>query len=189
MNKGTGRVMKEIFRRHQPAAEMYEKSADNLWVRCPRCRELLYAKELEQSLWVCSKCKYHYPVTARRRIEITVDPGTFEEFDPHMSSVDPLEFRSLGDTYREKLEQYRQRAEADEAFIYGFAKIDGQDTVVGVNEFQFSGGSMGAVSGEKVTRAIELAIERQIPLILFSTSGGARMQEGTISLLQMAKTI
>jgi acetyl-CoA carboxylase carboxyl transferase subunit beta len=181
--------MKEIFRRHPRAAEQFEKSADNLWVRCPRCRELLYSRELEQSLWVCSKCKYHYPIAARQRIDITVDADSFEELDPRMSSVDPLHFQSLGETYAEKLQQYRDRADADEAFIYGTAGIDGQQVAIGASEFQFSGGSMGAVCGEKVTRAIELAIERQIPLILFSTGGGARMQEGTISLLQMAKTI
>lgn len=177
--------MKDIFRRHT----RFEKSTDNLWIRCPRCKELLYSREVEQSSWVCSKCKYHYPISARHRIDLTLDSGTFRECDAGMRSVDPLSFTSGNESYREKLDQYRERSESNEAFIYGEGQIDGQDVIVGVSEFHFGGGTMGAVTGEKVTRAIERATERAIPLILVSSGGGARMQEGTISLMQMAKTV
>ncbi|GAC1405704.1 MAG: acetyl-CoA carboxylase, carboxyltransferase subunit beta [Chloroflexota bacterium] len=184
--------MKEIFKRHpryHAAPEKFETLPDDLWVRCPRCRELLYSKELEQALRVCSKCKYHFSMTARDRIASTVDDGSFTEYDPALHSVDPLQFSSLGEPYRVKLEQYADQAETNEALIYGTAKVADQDVVIGATEFKFCGGSMGAAFGEKVARAIDLARDRSVGLVLFSSGGGARMQEGTISLMQMAKTV
>lgn len=177
-NPGAGEGMKEIFRRHPRSEEHFEKSADNIWVRCPRCRELVYSRELEQSIRVCPKCRYHHPINARERLDITLDPDTFHELDTGMTSVDPLDFASGRESYAEKLEQYRARSEAQEAFIYGTGKIDGQDIVVGASEFDFGGGSMGAVSGEKVARAMELAIDERLPLILFSTGGGQECRRG-----------
>jgi acetyl-CoA carboxylase carboxyl transferase subunit beta len=140
-------------------------------------------------MWVCSKCKYHFQISSRQRIDITLDPGTFQEHDAAMHSADPLRFHSLGDSYADKLQQYADKAGTRESFIYGTGQVEGQDVVLGVTEFGFGGGSMGAVFGEKVARGIDLAIERRVPLIIFSSGGGARMQEGAISLLQMAKTV
>jgi acetyl-CoA carboxylase carboxyl transferase subunit beta len=184
--------MKEIFKRHphyKSAPETFEPPAENLWERCTRCKELLYARELEQALWVCPKCKYHFGITARQRLDITLDDSSFHEFHAGMSSADPLQFSALGDTYQSKLQQYSERAGEREAYIYGIGSIEGQATVVGVAEFGFAGATMGAVFGEKVARAFDLAREERLPLVLFSKGGGARMQEGTISLLQMAKTV
>ncbi len=184
--------MKEIFKRHPrygAAPQDFEALPDNLWIRCPRCRELLYSKELEQTQRVCSKCKYHFQLTAQERIDLTVDAGTFELLGPSMHSVDPLHFESRGESYSDKLAQYKDQSEADESFIYGAARIDDQAVVLGATEFKFAGGSMGAVFGERVARAIEEAELRGVGLVIFSSGGGARMQEGTISLLQMAKTV
>jgi len=184
--------MKEIFKRHPrygSSPEKFESMPENLWIRCPRCRELLYAREHEQALRVCSKCKYHFKISAHERVAITLDPDTFWEYDQGMLSVDPLHFSSLGESYATKLKQYGERAESQESFIYGSGQIDGLDVVLGVSEFDFAGGSMGAVFGEKLARAIELAERGGLPLLVFSNGGGARMQEGAISLLQMAKTV
>jgi acetyl-CoA carboxylase carboxyl transferase subunit beta len=178
--------MKEIFKRHLPTGVAPK---DDLWVRCPRCRELLYARENEQALRVCSKCKYHFQLAARERIDTVLDDGTFQEYDSTVRSADPLAFASMGESYADKLRHYASQTGTNEAFIYGTGQIDGQDVVIGATDFRFCGGAMGAAFGEKVTRSIELAHGRTLPLILFSNGGGARMQEGAISLLQMAKTL
>lgn len=184
--------MKEILKRHpryHSAPQDFSSLPDNLWVRCPRCKELLYEKEHEQALHVCSKCKYHVRIYARQRIDITLDPESFEEYGANLHSVDPLQFVAPDQAYAEKLGEYAEKAKARESFIYGTGRIDAQDLVFGVTEFQFAGGSMGAVFGEKLARAIELANQRALPLVVVSSGGGARMQEGAISLLQMAKTV
>lgn len=184
--------MKEIFKRHpryRVAPEDFASLPDNLWIRCPRCKELLYAKEHEQVGRVCSKCKYHFQLSARERLDVTLDPDSFLEYDAGLISSDPLQFQSPGESYGDKLRQYGEKSDTSEAFIYGTGQIDGQPLVVGATEFKFCGGSMGSVFGEKVARAIELADRESLPLVIFSSGGGARMQEGTISLLQMAKTI
>jgi acetyl-CoA carboxylase carboxyl transferase subunit beta len=184
--------MKEILKRYprgHPDRQESPPSPDNLWVRCDRCKELLYSKELEQSSYVCSKCKYHFRISARDRIDVTLDPGSFRERDASLRSIDPLHFRSPAESYGEKLQQYATQAGSEDAFIYGTGLLDGLDLVFGVTEFAFAGGSMGAVFGEKLARAIELAQREALPLIVVSNGGGARMQEGAISLLQMAKTV
>ncbi|HZS94361.1 MAG TPA: acetyl-CoA carboxylase, carboxyltransferase subunit beta [Chloroflexota bacterium] len=184
--------MKEIFKRHpryRTAPESFTELPDDLWVRCDQCRELVYAKEYEDALWVCSKCKYHAQITARQRIDITVDPGSFYERDAGIHSSDPLTFRSGSETYANKLREWQDKTGTREAFLYGIARLDGKEIVLGVAEFKFSGGSLNGATGEKIARAFNLAGERSVPLILFSSGGGARMQEGTISLLQMAKTV
>jgi acetyl-CoA carboxylase carboxyl transferase subunit beta len=184
--------MKEIFKRHPRyahAPEDFSSLPDNLWVRCPRCQELLYAKEQEQALKVCSKCKYHFQLGARERIDMLVDKDSFQEYDPGIRSRDPLQFRSPGSSYAEKLSANSAEAGTTEAYLYGAATIDGQSVVLGVTEFSFLGGSMGAAVGEKVARAMDLARERGVPLVLVSSGGGARMQEGVVSLMQMAKTL
>ncbi len=184
--------MKEIFKRHpryHAAPEKFESLPDDLWDRCPRCRELVYSREHEQALYVCPKCKFHSRVSARQRVIATLDAGSFEEQSIGLRSADPLHFRAGDESYADKLTQYGIDAGTGEAFIYGAGKIEGQDVIFGSTEFKFAGGSMGAVFGEKVVRAIELARERELALIIVSSGGGARMQEGTISLLQMAKTV
>lgn len=184
--------MKDIWKRNQrnPAhRERLEALPNNLWVRCPRCEELLYAKELEGNFRVCPKCKYHFTLTARERIAATLDRGTFREESPRLRSTDPLSFRSRGEVYADKLTQYREKAGAEEAFLYGVGRVDGLPLVFGVTEFKYAGGSMGAVFGEKLVRAIELAEREGLPLVTVSSSGGARMQEGIVSLMQMAKTV
>jgi acetyl-CoA carboxylase carboxyl transferase subunit beta len=184
--------MKDIFKRHPryPAQrEQFESLPENLWVRCSRCQELLYAKELEENLRVCPKCKYHFGLTARERIDATLDAGSFREYDHHMRSVDPLQFRSLGEVYADKLTQYREKSGSDESFLYGRGTVDGEPLVFAVTEFKYAGGSMGAVFGEKLVRAFEMAVRERLPLVTVSSGGGARMQEGAVSLLQMAKTV
>jgi acetyl-CoA carboxylase carboxyl transferase subunit beta len=184
--------MKEIFKRHPRYAQApqdFEALPDNLWIRCPRCRELLYSKEHEGALQVCSKCKYHSPISARERIAITLDDGSFVEHDAGIRSTDPIHFQSSGESYADKLNKYTEQSEANDAFIYGTGRVEGQDVVFGVIEFKFCGGTVGAATGEKLARAVELAIERCLPLVLVSGGGGMRMQEGVISLMQMAKTL
>ena len=165
------------------------EAPNELWVRCPRCRELQYRAEHEQLLRVCSKCAYHFRMSASERIERTVDPGSFKERDSHIAPVDPLSFATGAATYQEKLEQGARSTGKPEAFLYGTGSLDGVATVIGAIDMDFIGGSMGSVVGEKVTRAMETALDNELPLILFSCSGGARMQEGAVALLQLAKVL
>jgi acetyl-CoA carboxylase carboxyl transferase subunit beta len=182
--------MKEILKRAQRPGQPREREMpENLWVRCPKCKELLYTRELEQALRVCSKCKYHFRLRAPERIALTVDKGSFVEYDSHLKSPDPLRFASGGKSYTDKLAESATTTGQPEAFMYGTATIEHIPVVIGAMEIEFIGGSMGSVVGEKVTRAIELAIGEQKPLVLFSSSGGARMQEGVVALMQMAKSV
>jgi acetyl-CoA carboxylase carboxyl transferase subunit beta len=183
--------MKDILRRAHRTGDVPAGAAspDDLWVRCPKCKELLYKRELEQNLLVCSKCKYHFHVTAPQRIAMTADEGTFQEIDSDLPAVDPLHFVSGKKTYREKLDETVASTGQNEGFLYGPALLDGMPVVLGAIEFEFIAGSMGSIVGEKVTRAMEKSIESRLPLVLFSTSGGARMQEGILSLMQMPKVL
>jgi len=158
---------------------------DGLWTKCPHCHEVIYTKLLEENLRVCPKCRGHHKLSARERIAMLVDPGSFEEFDRHLASADPL---SVGDSYVRKLAEDEEKTGMKEAVLTGKAKIGGHAVVLGVMDFNFRGGSMGSVVGEKVTRAFELALRLKCPCIMVTASGGARMQEGTLSLMQMAKT-
>jgi acetyl-CoA carboxylase carboxyl transferase subunit beta len=160
----------------------------NLVVKCPECKEIILEREYRKNLQICPRCRYHFRLSAYERIELLVDPDSFVEMDADMISVDPLNFVSQSQTYAEKLVQERKKTGINDAVVIGYASIAGQPLAIGVMEFQFTGGSMGSVVGEKITRVIELAIERRIPLLLVSASGGARMQEGLYSLMQMAKT-
>ena len=155
-----------------------------LWTKCPKCRAVVYAKELERNLKVCPKCGFHHRLTAEERLGITLDEGTFEEADAALASGDPLRF----DGYREKLSEARIATGNADAIITGTGVIDGFRTAVGALDFPFMGGSMGSVVGEKVARVAERARDARLPLVLFSASGGARMQEGALSLMQLAKT-
>jgi acetyl-CoA carboxylase carboxyl transferase subunit beta len=160
---------------------------EGLWIKCNNCAEIVYSKEIDRNLKVCPKCDYHFRITARERIELLVDPGTFTEFDGQLQSEDPLGFKdSL--KYRDRIKTARKKTGLNDAVISGICTLDGVQVVLSVFDFFFMGGSMGSVVGEKITRAAEKAVEEKCGLIVISSSGGARMQEGTLSLMQMAKT-
>lgn len=175
------------FKRKEPQIEKKVKIPEGLWVKCENCKEIIYKKELENNLKVCPKCKYHFRISAKERIGLLIDPNTFNELDSELKSNDPLGFK---DTipYKERLKENEKKSGLKEAAVYGDGKINGREVVLAVLDFAFMGGSMGTVVGEKVTRAAERAIEKGVPLIVVSSSGGARMQEGMLSLMQMAKT-
>ncbi|MCD6317779.1 acetyl-CoA carboxylase carboxyltransferase subunit beta [Candidatus Aerophobetes bacterium] len=158
---------------------------DGLWTKCTNCSEIIYNKNLNENLKVCPKCGYHFYLGARERIQITVDEGSFVEYNSKISLNNPLNFPE----YEEKLNKGREKTGLDEAAVIGEGKIGGQLVAIGVTDFGFMGGSMGLTVGERITFIVEKAIEKGYPLLLISGSGGgARMQEGVISLMQMAKT-
>jgi acetyl-CoA carboxylase carboxyl transferase subunit beta len=159
----------------------------DLWQKCPSCGDILYRKDLSQKAWVCPKCGHHFRVTADDYLELLLDPDTFEEHDAELQSMDPLGFVD-SKPYPQRVAEYTRRTGRNEAIICGIARIDGIETSVAIMDFGFLGGSMGSVVGEKVARAIERSLQREIPLVIVSQSGGARMQEGVLSLMQMAKT-
>jgi acetyl-CoA carboxylase carboxyl transferase subunit beta len=163
------------------------KLSDDLWVKCKSCNEIIYRKVIERNLQVCPKCNYHFQIPARQRIEGLVDPGTFIEHDAHLTSGDPLEFKDTK-RYSHRVKEAQESTGQKDAVACGEATIEGQRAMLGVFEFRFMGGSLGSVVGEKVTRLIERAVERRVGVIIFCASGGARMQEGILSLMQMAKT-
>ncbi len=158
-----------------------------LWTKCPRCANLIYRKELERSLRVCPRCGYHHRLSAGDRLAMVLDAGSLAETDAGLVPEDPLGFVDEK-PYPERIAEAQRRTGVPEAIVTGVGTIEGHRAVVGAMEFGFLGGSMGSVVGEKVARSAERALEMRWPLILFSASGGARMQEGTFSLLQMAKT-
>lgn len=157
---------------------------DGLWVKCPKCGEVLFNKDLAENAHVCTVCHYHFRISARERLELLVDTGSFEEWDTELQSNDPLEFPG----YTAKLTEAENKANLNESVLTGKAKIEDLPVVLAINDGNFMMGSMGSVTGERIARAIERAIELCLPVIIFSTSGGARMQEGILSLYQMAKT-
>jgi acetyl-CoA carboxylase carboxyl transferase subunit beta len=161
---------------------------DGVWMKCPDCEQPSYTKEVTANQNVCPKCGYHLTLTARQRIELLIDQGTFNEMDPDMLSADPLEFKGVK-TYKDKLAADQKLTGLKDAAITGVGKIDGRLMVLAVTDSQFIMGSMGSVVGEKITRAVEYATKNKLPMIIVSGSGGgARMYEGCISLMQMAKT-
>lgn len=160
---------------------------DGLWIKCPTCSEILYKKELERNLSVCSKCDHHFRITCNDYIRILVDPDTFDEFNAHLKSGDPLKFKDEK-RYSDRLKEAMAKTGMDEAVKTGTCKIQELDAVIAIMDFRFVGGSMGSVVGEKIARATDTALERRFPLIIISASGGARMQEAVYSLMQMAKT-
>ena len=157
---------------------------EGLWIKCPACEELVFDKELDENLQVCPKCQQHLPIASRERIHSLVETCTFQEMDAEMVSVDILKFTS----YKSKLERDRKATMLKDAVVTGIGKIGAHTVALGVMDFRFMGGSMGAVVGEKLTRLIERGTEGGWPVVVISTSGGARMQEGAFSLMQMAKT-
>ncbi len=163
------------------------KVPDGLWVKCTKCGEILQAKSLKDNSHVCSECGFHFRMNAWDRIYIHVRQDSFQEFDAKLRSNDPLKFNDTK-PYSDRLSSAQKNTELSDALVTGKGKIEDQDVVIAAFEFKFMGGSMGAVVGEKLTRAFEAAIELNLPAVVFSSSGGARMQEGILSLMQMAKT-
>ena len=175
-----------LFRRKEEG-EKRIKTPEGMWIKCGACLEIIYKPEVERNLNVCPKCNYHFRIPALERIRSVVDEGTFQEFGDDLESVDMLVFTDTK-KYTDRLKEAKKKTGRKEAVITGIARINGIGVVLGVLDFEFLGGSMGCVVGEKVAMACEQALELRCPLIIFSASGGARMQEGTLSLMQMAKT-
>lgn len=164
-----------------------DDSIGKLWSLCYNCNSQLPKKDLEHNLMVCPNCDYHFRISARERIKLVIDDGTFEEKFANIKGVDPLEFVDTK-PYFKRQEEAHEKTGLDEAVVAGVGNIDGQRVAVAVMDFDYMGGSMGSVVGEKVTRIMELALQEKIPMIAFTASGGARMQESALSLMQMAKT-
>lgn len=160
---------------------------EGVWSKCPACAAVLYAPELARNISVCPKCDHHFRLTARERLDTFLDPNTQQEIARNIQPVDKLKFKDTK-KYKDRLLQAQKTTNEDDALVVAAGKIKGHPVVVAVFEYNFIGGSMGAVVGEKFIQGVEKALEQQVPFICFSASGGARMQEGLISLLQMAKT-
>jgi acetyl-CoA carboxylase carboxyl transferase subunit beta len=158
-----------------------------LWTKCPSCSEVIHNLALEENLRVCPKCSHHFNLGSRERITSLVDPDSFEEHDASMASVDPLGFKGVT-TYADRLKNYKQKTGLVDAVTTGSAKVQGHSVGLGVMDFNFLAATMGSVVGEKITRIIEHSTKQKMPVILVCASGGARMYEGMLSLMQMAKT-
>nr|YP_010720462.1 AccD [Trichosanthes smilacifolia]UTQ76305.1 AccD [Trichosanthes smilacifolia] len=159
----------------------------HLWVQCENCYGLNYKKFLKSKMNICEQCGYHLKMSSSDRIELSIDPGTWDPMDEDMVSLDPIEFHSEEEPYKDRIDSYQRKTGLTEAIQTGTGKLNGIPVAIGVMDFQFMGGSMGSVVGEKITRLIEYATNQFLPLILVCASGGARMQEGSLSLMQMAK--
>nr|YP_009699139.1 AccD [Mentzelia aspera]QEJ86629.1 AccD [Mentzelia aspera]QEJ86714.1 AccD [Mentzelia sp. CF-2019] len=159
----------------------------HLWVQCENCYGLNYKKFLKSKMNICEQCGYHLKMSSSDRIELSIDPGTWDPMDEDMVSLDPIEFHSEEEPYKDRIDSYQRKTGLTEAVQTGIGQLNGIPTAIGVMDFQFMGGSMGSVVGEKITRLIEYATNKFLPLIIVCASGGARMQEGSLSLMQMAK--
>lgn len=168
----------------QNTEQQIDHKPTGLWVKCPKCQEILYKVDIENNLKKCSHCDYYFEMTARERIELLIDEGTFVEEDAELESVNPLDFPG----YPEKNKKARNECDMREGVISGTGNLKGIRVSIAAMDFKFMGGSMGSVVGEKITRALERGLEERIPVIVVATSGGARMHEGILSLMQMAKT-
>ncbi|WP_050616032.1 acetyl-CoA carboxylase, carboxyltransferase subunit beta [Bacillus testis] len=184
-------MLKELFSKPKkkkyatiPSERNKSDVPEGIMTKCPECKKIMYTKELVKNMKVCTHCGYHHRLSAYERIEYTLDEGSFEEYFADMISENPLQFPG----YEEKLESDRKKTDLNEAVVTGTGTIGGEEIAIAVMDANFRMGSMGSVVGEKITRAVELAQERGIPFVIFTASGGARMQEGILSLMQMAKT-
>src|SRR4030042_543875 len=155
---------------------------DGIWVKCDSCGEIIYRKELEKNLWVCSRCDYHFRIKSKDYMNLILDEGELVEYDANLEATDPLEFKD-SKRYPDRIKDSQRKTNLNDAIVAGIGKISGREVSFAVMDFGFIGGSMGSVVGEKVARAIERALDRRIPLGIISCSGGARMQEGILSLL------
>jgi len=163
------------------------KNPEGVWIKCNNCREIIYRKELERHAKVCPKCQYHFPISLGERIAMVADEGTFRAFEDDLAPTDPLLFKDT-QRYKDRLKKSQEKTGYKDAIVIGRVEIVSKPAVLGILNFFFMGGSMGSVVGERLTRGIEHAAAHKIPLIIFSSSGGARMQEGILSLMQMAKS-
>lgn len=184
-------MIRDIFKRKRrekeakiPSKEAKNDVPEGLMTKCPECKDIQVTKDLLKLLKVCPACDHHMRMTANERVEILFDEDTFESMDNHLKTENPLGFPS----YTEKIKQDAEKTGLNEAVLTGVGEIDGQKVAVAIMDAHFRMGSMGSVVGEKITRAVEKATELQIPMLIFTASGGARMQEGVLSLMQMAKT-
>lgn len=178
-----------LFSRQKPKIKVQSTKKDGFsgWVKCSHCTEMVHTTELQENFNCCPKCDHHYRFSAMQRIALLADEGTFEELFTNLKPCDPLKFVDQ-EAYPDRMERAQKKTGRDEAIVVGTCDIEGQPVSIAVLDFSFMGGSMGSVVGEKITLAIETALQRSTPFIMVSASGGARMQESTLSLMQMAKT-
>lgn len=184
-------MIRGIFKRNRkereakmPSDQAKNDVPEGLMTKCPECKHIIVTKDLMQVLKVCPSCNYHMRMTANERVAMLFDEGTFESIDDHLKTENPLSFPA----YTEKVEQDAKKTGLNEAVLTGVGKIEGRQVAIAIMDANFRMGSMGSVVGEKITRAVEKATELGIPVLIFTASGGARMQEGVLSLMQMAKT-
>ena len=171
----------------EPEPPKRPKGAEGMWLKCNHCREIVYRKEVDRNNKVCPKCDYHFPISVIERINLLVDLGTFKEWDAELEPQDPLSFQDTR-SYKDRIKAQQEKTGRKDAMVIGQGAITGRKVALCVFDFGFMGGSMGSVVGEKICRAVDRALEARLPLILVTASGGARMQEGILSLMQMAKT-
>lgn len=178
-----------LFSRSKPKIKIQTTKKDGYsgWVKCTHCHDMVHANELQQNLHCCPKCDYHYRLSATQRIQLLADEGTFKEMFTEFKSIDPLDFVDT-EAYKDRIEKAKKSSHRDEGVMVGTAQILGKQVAIGVLDFSFMAGSMGSVVGERLTSIIEYALQHKLPLIIVSSSGGARMQESCLSLMQMAKT-
>lgn len=179
----------KLFSRNKPKIKVQETKNESFdgWLKCSHCKELIHLKELEQNTNCCPKCDYHYRISIHERVRILADEGSFEELYENLEPSDPLKFKDT-ETYKSRITKAQKKTSRKEGALVGVCNIEGQKTALGILDFAFMGGSMGSVVGEKLTLIIEHALENELPLVIVSASGGARMQESALSLMQMAKT-
>ncbi len=179
----------EWFQRVKRGLKIQKKKdiPDGLWIKCESCGEIIYKSELERNCWVCSKCQYHFRINSAQYVQVLMDDGQLMELDPDLTSTDPLKFKDTK-KYSDRIKAAVQKNKMKAAVRVGAGKIAGRPLVAAFLDFSFLGGSMGSVVGEKIARGIRHAIEKRWPIVILSSSGGARMQEGILSLMQMAKT-
>ncbi|MCR8851056.1 acetyl-CoA carboxylase, carboxyltransferase subunit beta [Rossellomorea sp. SC111] len=184
-------MLKELFNKSKkkkyatiPSEASKHDVPEGIMTKCPDCKKIMYTKELQKNLKVCIHCGYHHGMSSPERVDSFIDEGTFQELDHDLTSGNPLNFPD----YESKVEKDRKKTGMNEAVLTGSGKVNGVEVVTAIMDSRFRMGSMGSVVGEKITRAIEEADKRKVPFIIFTASGGARMQEGVLSLMQMAKT-
>jgi len=175
------------FKKEKTTITKKVKVPEGLWVKCDTCKEIIYRREVEKNLKVCPKCNYHFRLSAKERLQLLVDEGSFAEIGAELFPKDFLNFKDQV-SYKDRINESQKKSNMKEAAVAGTALIGGYGVVLVILDFSFMGGSMGSVVGEKFTMAAEKAIDENLPLISVTSSGGARMQEGTLSLMQMAKT-
>lgn len=180
-------ALDRFFRRRRPQQQQTQADTPDLWTQCPACKEGLYNRELEVNAFVCPKCGHHLRLNAQQRVDVLADPASFQQLSGRIHPADPLEFNDT-EPYRERLSRAQKKTGRPDAILTGTAQVQGIAVTLAVMDFSFSGGSMGSVVGEEISRAAEHAAQAGTPLIIVSASGGARMQESALSLMQMAKT-